>query len=132
MRKFLTAGLGLMALTALLAGCGMAQEEKVPSKAEVKEESIYGEGLSVNEAAVSMTVQYYDYDTDEEKNLDVVVDKNTKFDNAASLKEVKKGDWVDVSYSSQADKKVAISVIVEREEEELTAPAETEEAAVRQ
>ena len=132
MRKFLTVGSSLMVLAVLLAGDGICQEEKAPSKAEVKEESIYGEVLSVNEAAVSMTVQYYDYDTDEEKSMDVVVDKNTKFDNAASLKEVKKGDWVDVSYSSQADKKVAISVIVEREEEELTAPAETEEAAVKQ
>jgi hypothetical protein len=129
MRRYIIVCLAVaMASFFLLTGAGICQEaaksEAAPAKAEPaakaepEEEAIYGEVLAVNEADGSMTVQYYDYDADEEKNLEVGIDKATKFENAAALKDVKKGDWVDVSYLPSASaKKTAKSVKVEKAED---------------
>lgn len=81
-----------------------------------EELSIYGEAQAVDASANSITVQYYDYDSDEEKTMDVVSSKDTKIENAASLGEIKKGDWIDVTYSVSEGKNVAKSIIVEKEE----------------
>jgi len=106
----------------LLANLGICQEEKkavaAPAQGESKAESIYGEVLDVKEADSSITVQYYDYDTDDEKTVELVFDKDTKLENAAALKDIKVGDWVDADYSSGSlGKKVAKSVKVEKSEE---------------
>ena len=89
-------------------------EEKAP---QIKELSVYGEVQSVNSEANSIKVQYYDYDTDEEKAMDIIVDKATKLENAASLMNIKQGDWVDVSYTVSDSKNIAKTVSVETEEE---------------
>ena len=94
-----------------------AQQDSGADAAQaVKELSIYGEVQAVNESASSMSVQYYDYDTDEEKTAEVVVGKETKMENAAAVTDIKKGDWVDVTYTLTGGKNIAKSVIVEKEE----------------
>ena len=91
-----------------------------------KELSIYGEVQSVDAASSSMSVQYYDYDSDEEKAADVVFNKDTKIDNAAALADIKKGDWADVTYEIMDGKNIAKSVMVEKEEEPSSSmPADT-------
>jgi hypothetical protein len=90
---------------------------------EPKDLSIYGEVQAVNVQAGTMTVQYYDYDSDEEKNMDVAVDKDTKLENAKDLNDVRKGDWVDVTYAVSGGKNLAKSVSVEKEEEPEPEPA---------
>ena len=84
--------------------------------AEPSELSIYGEVQGVNAGANSVSVQYYDYDSDEEKAIDLSVDKDTKIENAASLNDIKNGDWVDVMYITSDGKNVAKSILVEKEE----------------
>jgi hypothetical protein len=131
MRRFREISAGILMCIALLTGAGICQEEKraEPSSAQggPKVESIYGEVLAVNDASSSLTVQYYDYDADEEKNLDVGLDKDSRLENASSLKDVKVGDWVDVSYSlGEGGKKVAKTVKVEKAEES-TAGGKSEE-----
>ena len=86
-----------------------------------QEISIYGEVKAVNTAVSSMTVQYYDYDSDEEKTIEVSSDSNTKMENAATINDVKQGNWADVIYTVVNGKNIAKSIIVEKEEE---APAE--------
>ena len=86
-----------------------------------QEISIYGEVKTVNPAASSMTVQYYDYDSDEEKSIEITSDSNTKMENAATINDVKQGNWADVIYTVADGKNTAKSIIVEKEEE---APAE--------
>jgi len=106
-----------------MANTGFSQEEDsiaggapVQDKPEV--ESIYGEVLSVNEANNSISVQYYDYDTDEEESIELEFDKDTKLENAAALKDIKAGDWVDADYSSSPlGKKIAGAVKVELAED---------------
>ena len=67
-------------------------------------------------------MQYYDYDSDEEKTAEIMADKDTKIDNAASLAGINKGDWVDVTYTLTDGKNIAKSVMVEKEEKEEAAP----------
>lgn len=91
-----------------------------------KEMSIYGEVQAVNAAANSISVQYYDYDSDEEKTIEIVSGKDTKIENAAALDKINKGDWVDVTYVLSEGKNTAKSIIVEKEEAVAEpAPAQT-------
>lgn len=117
------------AAAAQQAPAGTAQ---APAAAPAKEEtpkiselSIYGEVQNVNAQANSMTVQYYDYDNDEEKTTEITLDSNSKLENVKAIGEIKKGDWVDVTYASAAGKNMAKMVSVEKEEpaQEEAAPA---------
>ena len=106
----------------------IAPQQAVPAKEEAQkptELSIYGEVQAVNAGANSMTVQYYDYDNDEEKTTEIALDANSKIENAKAIGDIKKGDWVDVNYSSASGKNMAKMVSVEKEEpvQEETAPA---------
>jgi len=83
---------------------------------QAKELSIYGEVQAVNAAANSISAQYYDYDSDEEKTIELVVNKDTKIDGAAGLGDIKKGDWVDATYEVSDGKNVLKMVTVEKEE----------------
>ncbi|MBI4974351.1 MAG: hypothetical protein HZC19_00810 [Candidatus Omnitrophica bacterium] len=109
---------------ALLTNPAFSQEESQPpaakEAAQPEELSIYGEVQAVNQASNSLSVQYYDYDSDEEKTIEITLDKDTAIENAAKLDEIKQGNWVDVTYSVSGGKDVAKSIIVEKEE----APAE--------
>lgn len=88
-----------------------------------KDLSVYGEVQAVNPSSNSLAIQYYNYDTDEEKTIEVAVNGDTKMENAAGLNDIKKGDWVDATYVTSNGKNVARAVIVEKEE------AITEDAA---
>lgn len=101
-----------------MAAPAPATAEKAVQPQEV---SIYGEVKAVNPATSSMTVQYYDYDSDEEKSIEIVADNSTKMENAVTINDIKQGNWADVIYTVAGGKNIAKSVIVEKEEE---APAE--------
>ncbi len=104
--------------------------EQVSQTMATEEMSIYGEVQSVDAAGTgSLTVQYYDYDADDEKVISVTLDTNTKLENASSIVEIKKGDWADVAYSTVGGKNIAKSIILEKEEE---APPAPEQAAVQE
>lgn len=90
-----------------------------------KEVAIYGEVQAVDASANTLAVQYYDYDSDSEKTADIVVNADTKFENAPAIGDVKKSDWVDVTYVIKDGKKAAKMVTVEKEE----APASEEGVA---
>jgi len=91
--------------------------------AQPKELSVYGEVQSANTAANSLSVQYYDYDSDQEKTAEITVDKNTKIENVTGIDKIAKGDWVDVVYAVKDAKNVAISLVVEKEEPEAPVAA---------
>jgi len=121
----------LIASLGFLAVAASAQDTKIPveaatapvaeqvSKTMATEElSIYGEVQSVDaQGTGSINVQYYDYDADDEKTINIVFDANTKLENASAITDIKKGDWADVTYSAAAGKNRAVSVIVEKDEQ---------------
>lgn len=90
-------------------------EETAPAK----ELSVYGEVQSVNADSSTISVQYYDYDSDQEKTADIVADKDTKIENVTGIDKINKGDWVDIIYVVKDAKNVAKSIIVEKEEPEV-------------
>lgn len=128
--KTLTCVVIISAVIAFATPIFSADTEKVAAPvaageaAQPKEVSVYGEVQSVNEQALSFVLQYYDYDTDEEKTAEIVMTEDTKLENAASLKDVKKGDWADATYTMDAGRCLAASVIIEKEESEEAEPAE--------
>ncbi len=98
-----------------------APAETSPTKEGVsqpEEISIYGEVQSVNPASNAIALQYYDYDTDEEKTIEIISNKDTKIEAIANLNDLKQGDWVDVTYSISDGKNIAKSIKVEKKEEE--------------
>jgi len=132
MKKYLLA----VAMIGLVAGLAYAQDQQPPANqapaqpaaeavsagpVQPQEVSIYGEVKSVNMAAGSVAIQYYDYDSDEEKSIEIIVDAATKMENAKEVVDIKPGNWADVVYSVKDGKNIAKSIIVEKEEE---APAE--------
>ena len=93
--------------------------------AQPEEISIYGEIKAVNPTSNSITVQYYDYDSDQEKSIEITADTNTKIENAATITNIKQGNWADVIYVIINGKNIAKSIVVEKEED---TPAETPKA----
>ncbi len=141
MKKYFTCIVVISAIVALLAIPAFSQDPQAPAKdntaqaqisqttavqapvsstaeATVKtnELSIYGEVQAVNVQVASLSVQYYDYDNDEEKTLEVSLDKDSKLENVKAIGEVKKGDWVDVTYTVAGGKNTAKMVSVEVED----------------
>jgi len=101
----------------------------VVTNPEAQDMSLYGEIKSVDTASNSITVQYYDYDTDEEKTTSITVDDATKLENAKTISEMKQGDWADITYVVADGKNVAKSIIVEKEEATTIQPSAAEPAS---
>jgi len=154
MRKYFVCIAVISVITALSAVSAFSEDPQAPAKddttvaqgtqvaavqipvgspaeaaAKTNEFSIYGEVQAVNVQAASISVQYYDYDNDEEKTLEVSLDKDSKLENVKAIDAVKKGDWVDVTYTVTGGKNIAKMVSVETEEPaaENNAPADTAE-----
>ena len=154
MRKYFVFTAVVSAIIALSAVSAFSQNPQVPAKddaapaqgtqaaavqapaappaeaaAKTNELSIYGEVQAVNVQAASISIQYYDYDNEEEKTLEVSLDKDSRLENVKAIGEVKKGDWVDVTYSVSGGKNTAKMVSVEKEEPaaEDNAPVDTAE-----
>jgi hypothetical protein len=108
----------IMALAVSICFCmiSSAQDNQAPQAPAPDEVSIYGEVTAANAAAGSITVQYYDYDADEEKSLEITTGTETKLDNAATVADIKAGNWVDVTYISKDAKNLAKSIFVEKDE----------------
>ncbi|MCM8760997.1 MAG: hypothetical protein NC938_03400 [Candidatus Omnitrophica bacterium] len=108
-------------------------EDKAVSAATAapREIAIYGEIQAVDTAAGTIDIQYYDYDSDSEKTATIIVDKESKLENANTLSDIKKGDWADVTYVINGGKNVARLIMVEKEEvQPVTEPAGEGPAAV--
>lgn len=140
MKKYLVGIMVMSVVIALSAMPSASQEAKevpaapapaTPSQdiTENKELSIYGEVQTTNVQANLMSIQYYDYDNDEERSIEIVLDKDVKLENVKTIDEIKKGDWVDVTYTSSNGKNIAKLVSVEKEEpmQEEGAPSPAEE-----
>lgn len=89
--------------------------EVKPAIEEIK--WVWAEVTSVDEANNKLVVKYLDYDTDEEKELIIVVDSSTRFENAEGIKAIAVGDSVGVDYMLNANgEAVAKSIALEKVE----------------
>ena len=99
-----------------------AQTESVKA-ANPEEISIYGEIKSVNVAANSITVKYYDYDSDNEKSVEITADNNTKMEGVPAISDIKQGNWADINYTVVNGKNIAKSIVVEKDDTATEKPA---------
>ena len=99
-----------------------AQTESVKA-ANPEEVSIYGEIKSVNIATNSITVQYYDYDNDNEKSVEIIADNTTKIEGVSTINDIKKESWADINYTVVNCKNIAKSIVVEKEDVATETPA---------
>jgi hypothetical protein len=88
---------------------------------DAKEMAIYGEIQSVNASAGTVSIQYYDYDSDNEKTVEIASGPDTRIENAKSIGDIRKGDWADVTYTASGGRNIAKLITKEREEPEEAA-----------
>lgn len=146
MKKYLMSLMAIALVMSLFAAPVFSQETKqepqAPAPAQstvaatpaqeapaVSELSIYGEVQNINAQSSSITVQYYDYDNDEEKSIEITLNKDSRLENVKALEEIKNGDWADVTYVAIGGNNTAKLVSIEKEEPamEENAPAPIEE-----
>jgi len=103
----------------LSTGFVFAQQEKFSAQDAAAEiQWIWGEVVSVDQAAKVFAVKYLDYDTDMEKQMTMSVDEKTGFENSKSLADLKIQDTVSVDYIIGADgKNIARNISVEKIED---------------
>lgn len=96
------------------------QQEMVEAAAPVKSEPdvqwVWGEVYNIDLANKAITVKYLDYETDQEKEMNLVVDEKTSFENVKSLEGLRLKDAVSVDYSVTDGKALAKSISVENQE----------------
>lgn len=100
-----------------------------PAAGTVMPEWLWGEVVSVDKAARTLTVKYLDYDTDIEKETVIYTDDATVFENIKSLDEIKAEDTVSIDFTVAQDKQLAKLISVERIEDETMFPPEEAEIA---
>ncbi|MFA6216730.1 MAG: hypothetical protein WDL87_03655 [Candidatus Omnitrophota bacterium] len=91
----------------------------VPEAAfDIEMQWLWGEASSVDTQNKVLIVKYLDYETDQEKEMQIIIDDKTAFENVKSLDEIKVQDTLSVDYIIGADNKsLARNISVERPEE---------------
>lgn len=125
---FFSLGLGICHAQPQEAESGVKEAVEPSESAVANEIDIqwkWGEVVSVDAVNKEIVISYLDYDTDEERQIKIVADSNTVFENAQSIADIKSKDIVSVDYVSRADgKNIAQNVSVEKPEETISLPSE--------
>ena len=126
MKIKISAILGILgALILLNMGLALSEEQaetKTPvaavaqEKAEPETQWVWGEVVNVDAQNKTLTLKYLDYDTDEEKELAILVDNLTSYENVTSLEEIQKKDSLSIDYISSDGKNTARSISLEKPE----------------
>lgn len=120
---------GLM-IGAMCAGYGISgfcqQEALVPSEEKAVSEIgpgaenvswVWGEVKNVDYSSSNFTILYMDYQTDDEKELTLIVNQDTKFEGISDFNSLKAGDTAGIDYIPDMDKFIAKNISVEKLEE---------------
>lgn len=99
------------------------QESLPAATTELETQWVWGEITALDTQNKEVTINYFDYETDTEKELKLSINDNTKYENINSMNDLKLHDTISVDYVLGADGKyVARNISVEKPEES-TAPA---------
>ena len=132
--KLLTVGLIIGAIYAGYGISGFCQqeapvppEEKIISEAGAVGENVswvWGEVKNVDYSSSNFTILYMDYQTDDEKELTLAVNQDTKFEGISDFNSLKAGDTAGIDYLTDIDKNIAKNISVEKLEEpsEVSSP----------
>jgi hypothetical protein len=76
----------------------------------------WGEVVNADAQNKTITIKYLDYEADQEKELSLVVDDSTTFDNVKSFEEIKPKDNLSIDYVTTEGKNIAKSISLEKPE----------------
>jgi len=93
-----------------------------PSESEIQ--WVWGEVVSMDPAMKALTLKYLDYETDQEKDIVILADEKTTFENVKNLDGIKLQDTLSVDYTVSEGKNTAKNVSLEKPE----LPVESQEA----
>jgi len=100
-------------------------KEKVAQGTENESEIqwIWAELVSVDAQKNEIAVKYFDYEIDEEKNIIIVVDNKTTYENIKSINELKLGNALSIDYAVDSEgKNIARNISVEKPESSQPEP----------
>lgn len=80
----------------------LAEDFLVQTAQESVLEWLWGEAVSVDSLTRTVTIKYLDYDTDTEREMAVVLDDATTFENAVSIADIAVGDTLSIDYTVTA------------------------------
>jgi len=85
---------------------------------------VWGEVKNVDYISSKFNILYMDYQTDDEKELVLTVNQDTKLEGINDFNSLKAGDTVGIDYFSDADNNIAKNISVEKLEEpsEVSSP----------
>ena len=97
-----------------------AQEPVVEADEGADTQWVWGEVVNASQSSSEITLKYFDYDTDQDKEITIAVDPDTLYENASSLSGIKKGDNVSIDYvvvgGGEKPKNLAKNITLEPEE----------------
>ena len=132
--KLLTAGLIIGATCVGYGVLGFCQQEvPVPIDENIISETglvdeniswVWGEVKNVDYISSKFNILYMDYQTDDEKELVLTVNQDTKLEGINDFNSLKAGDTVGIDYFSDADNNIAKNISVEKLEKpsEVSSP----------
>jgi hypothetical protein len=115
--------ISLFCLLFVSCGWAIAQEQDLPGP--INEEGavesdilwLWGEVASIDTQNNALAVKYFDYETDQEKEMSVIADNKTIFENIKAFGELKPQDTVSIDYiGAPGGKNIAKNISVERPE----------------
>jgi len=115
--------------TGLLFSQGLIEQGGVITepKNEAEVQWLWGEVVSLDAQNKIMTVKYLDYETDQEKEINIGTDAKTAYENIKSIDELKPKDAVSIDYLVTPEgKNIAKNVSLEKPE--ATPPPQKPEA----
>ena len=83
----------------------ITSNQQADSSKENEMQWAWGEVMNLDNQARSITLRYLDYETDQEKDLVLVVDDKTTFENIKDFSELKLKDTLSIDYVTGADNK---------------------------
>jgi len=101
---------------------------QAPSQNENDTQWAWGEVVNLDGAAKTVTLRYLDYETDQEKDIVLVVDEKTTFENIKRFDEIKVKDTLSIDYIIGPDgKNIAKNVGLESPDVSVAVPAQAVE-----
>ncbi len=108
---------GFLGINVLFAQTEIKPEQVAVASPEMDVQWLWGEVVNIDYPNKVFTVKYFDYETETEKNVSVLVNNGTVYESVTSLDEIKPKDTVSVDYVVVEGNNIAKNVGVEKPEE---------------
>lgn len=93
-----------------------ATQEAPQAKSYLDTQWRWGEVVSTDVVNKTLTIKYLDFETDQEKELSVVVDASTVYENVAALEEIQPKDILSVDFLVTDSLNIAKNISIEKPE----------------